>query len=256
VCFLVRSKKMSFLNHDPQGVTPPKGPANYVHYASAESLYGMNQNDITNPNTGRPITKLAVQEPATREWTFGTTPSSTWSYAPKPREQWTQDQTPMTPYDGRGLYSAYSQPLHDDCFLDPMQAHYSSQGGCAKIYSSGQVFGEQNPQLISPTQNRDPIPQGQSAHYSSWADMRQNGNRDLPGHFSRFGYNDRSGTCANGYCLANHNGRYICGSDQIGKGIFADPIGLAPQSWYDKKQRQQAKTYWAPYSPRPPLPGY
>jgi hypothetical protein len=95
-----------------------------------------------------------------------------------------------------------------------------------------------------------------TANPNSLLDMRQNGTADLPDHFSRYGYNSQTRACRNSYCIANHNGRYICGENEVGKGIYADPENMAPQSWYDKKERRENKRYWYPSPPLPLLPGY
>lgn len=131
--------------------------------------------------------------------------------------------TQPEPFPGKGMYSA--QPLYDDCFLDPMQALYSgTQKDCLK-------FG------------------GNVASQRAENEMRQNGTADLPDHFSRYGYNADTGTCSNGFCLGNHNGRYIVGELDLGKGIYADPPNMAPQSWYLKQKMLNANSYWDPHAP-------
>lgn len=154
--------------------------------------------------------------------------------------------TRMVPFEGTGLYSPYAVALRDDCYLEPFSGHYASQGNCAKLASSAKVF---RPMTTSsnPAQTADP---------TSVVNMRQNGNKDLPDHFSRFGYNDKTGGCANNYCLGNHPGRWIVGENMVGKGIYESPPNCAPKSWYDKQKRMEEETYWFPHNPRPLEDGY
>lgn len=129
--------------------------------------------------------------------------------------------TPM-PFPGLGMYSANETPLYDDCYLEPLSAHYSSQGDCLKFQ-------------VNNTSKR-----GES-------ELRQNGTANLPDHFSRYGYNAATGTCRNGYCLGNHNGRYIVGERELDKGIYGDPEGMAPESYYIKKKiYENDETYLYP----------
>jgi hypothetical protein len=159
----------------------------------------------------------------------------------------TSSYTRMSPFQGRGLYNPNSQPLYDDCFTNPFNGHYATQGNCAKLSSSTTTFRP----ITAPS-----VDQSGTANPSNLSNMRQNGSHDLPDHFSRFGYNDQTRGCSNGYCVANHNGRYICGNDEIGQGIYATPTNMAPQSWYDKKAAMEQDEYWFPYTPKPLAPGY
>ncbi len=186
------------------GGGPPTG---YVVYDSMTSKATMDTNSIRPSDYSSSMIKGAMrgtQNPAT-------------------------GYSPVGPFDGQGLYSSLTQNLYDDCFLDPMQAHYGSQGNCAKLWSSEQAFAHKV--------------RGVNA---SLSDMRQNGTSDLPDHFSRYGYNSKTGTCRNGYCLGNHNGRYIVGEQDVERGIYADPVDMAPPAWYEKQAKRNSKRPFFP----------
>jgi hypothetical protein len=125
------------------------------------------------------------------------------------------------PFPGRGMYSSRSEPLYDDGFLDPVSA------------------------LRTPTQ-KDHLKFYPPESKKAEDEMRQNGTDNLPDHFSRYGYNASTGTCRNGYCLGNHNGRYIVGEEELGRGIYANPANMAPPSWYEKQKRLEQQEYWEP----------
>jgi hypothetical protein len=134
-------------------------------------------------------------------------------------------RVPPVPFQGRGFYSKDVTPLYDDCFEDPITGQNTTQKDCFKFY--------QNPVSLVYEQ-----------------EMRQNGTANLPDHFSRYGYNQKTSSCVNGYCLGNHNGRYIVGQNQLGKGIYDDNLpGLAPQSYYDKQEKLKKETYLFPPFP-------
>jgi hypothetical protein len=203
---------MSFINYDSRHNT------GYLDYGSEIDWRNLNLNEIRSL-----ASKLSLPNAAANTYTR------------------------MSPFEGRGLYNANSEPLYDDCFTTPFNAHYGTQGNCSKLDSSTKVFRPMTTRSVDPAGTANP---------SNLSNMRQNGSHNLPDHFSRFGYNDQTGGATNGYVLGNHNGRYICGPNEVGKGIYATPEGLAPQSWYDKKKRQEQETYWFPYTPKPLLPGY
>lgn len=129
---------------------------------------------------------------------------------------------PPYPFPGKGMYSNKSTPLFDNCYLEPMSALYSGmQKDCLKFYDNA---SSERVELRA----------------------RQNGTDNLPDHFSRYGYNAATGSCRNGYCLNNHNGRYIVGERELQAGVFGDPPGMAPNSWYQKKEEDEKQMYWYP----------
>lgn len=134
-------------------------------------------------------------------------------------------RVPPVPFQGRGFYSKDVTPLYDDCFEDPITGLNTTQKDCFKFY--------QNPVSLA---------------YEK--ELRQNGTANLPDHFSRYGYNQKTGASRNGYGVGIHNGRYIVGERELGKGIYAvDPPGLAPKSWYEKNEKLKAETYFFPSPP-------
>src|SRR5208337_570885 len=138
---------MSFLNYD------SKHNTGYLDYSSEIDRRNLNLNEIKSL-----ASKLSL-------------PNATAS-----------TYTRMSPFEGRGLYNANSQPLYDDCFTNPFNAHYGTQGNCSKLTSSTEVFRPMTTLTVDPARTANP---------SNMNNMRQNGSHNLPDHFSRFGYNDQ-----------------------------------------------------------------